>query len=163
MWKHWVWKTFILFLGLHHTPWKRRRRYKFTLKGIKCEDLLLLWTCLWWWWGWVYFQNIQAISKFFSPGPASLMSCPYASPFLFDRCTDGGESWEDVMAFCREEGSYIQYYHFASPSLLFYKTLPESYGANESRVVYTRLYFVICPILTWSSLTVQRTEGSVES
>lgn len=81
------------------------------------------------------FRIFRLLVNFFSPGPASLMSCPYASPFLFDRCTDWGESWEDVMAFCREEGSYIQYYHFASPSLLFYKTLPESYGANDSRVV----------------------------
>lgn len=30
----------------------------------------------------MYFKNVQAVSNFFPPRPASLMSCPYASPFL---------------------------------------------------------------------------------
>lgn len=43
------------------------------------------------------------------------------------------------MVLFRGECVYIHYFQMPLPSLLFYKTLPESYGANESGVVDIRL------------------------
>lgn len=75
------------------------------------------------------FRIFRLLVNFFSPGPASLMSCPCASPFLFDRCTDWGESWHFV-------GKKVAIFSITTlHRRLFYKTLPESYGANESRAV----------------------------